>query len=688
MERAILARAKGPVVINRQPAGGGTGSSPLQVSSYVVQLGDVDVRDLVSVATPRAVLPAYEWDFGDGETEVTSTPQVVHDFFSAVDHAAGVGRFHVRCRIVHDGIEITRTLTLHSAYAACRARGVIVPHVVADTFTTKCLWFFTWSLVAYNVEDQPLVIDRYALAPLAKEGSEFASPSHLVHLTNTVTIPARGSAVLAGSVTIGDIISSDAPGFTVHYAGKAGDDTPVRFTAVFEQTLADRAKESAGGLPDIAEAGRVWPWEEVERRVLDAAARMESQGWNAVSVRPEAVATDAASRTVALAYLGIPAAREAAAQRRAGSLLASAARAPMLESSIVRSSSKTEPRFGVEPRLAIPPSIGNVSRGSVPGFLDRARVAFDGKGFQAIKSNPWPALPGLVLEGQICDPDNLTEEDLEQAAEQQLVCQATTEQYECLMPARFMNARKGDVILSPGGTGLIGSLLRHVDPPQNYSHSGIMTRNYDEVTHSTASEDRLLDYKVGLVDGGDGIEPRVLKYMWPGVVTQSVEAAVAEVAEMFVDPQNGKSYAISSFSPHAIGVSHNGTMEVVYPLVDEEWGDDEYTDPGAEYHERELGPDRVTNTLSRTYKWGGELRAEYSVSFALLVDNSVQVTVEGLPYEGTTEGTDDLDGAGSVTFNVPLDQTASAKLVITNTDENDDDRAEFTITVKNARNSN
>lgn len=577
-----------------------------------------------------------------------------------------------------------------------------------------------------------------------------------------------------------------------------------------------------------------------------------------------------------------------------------------------------------------------------------------------------------------------------------------------------MNARKGDVILSPGGTGLIGSLLRHVDPPQNYSHSGIMTRNYDEVTHSTASEDRLLDYKVGLVDGGDGIEPRVLKYMWPGVVTQSVEAAVAEVAEMFVDPENGKSYAISSFSPHAIGVSHNGTMEVVYPLVvkpdpfaetssiratlhavasdarllggrpgvnskshyrlycytdptigqtteapaeagwaegtfpsvcssfvwmvlkarglhlesgtadvmptdlesrdidggalvnpacpdglytytaaerfaaaqwlfdtihyeafdeagwlgelftdaaddlanqvvntfatddssgkdstawkvtkdanavspenilwwdapslkgyygyfepliyreprvemytvsrwkkvvawgtisgtvtfdgapvggalvqvyegksaftdgdgsyaltdvalgsylvkawkvidgflaeeavpvtlqtekltvdialqppderyrlaqisidfwgkDEEWGDDEYTDPGAEYHERELGPDQVTNTLSRTCKWGGELRAEYSVSFALLVDNSVQVTVEGLLYEGTTEGTDDLDGAGSVTFNVPLDQTASAKLVITNTDENDDDRAEFTITVKNARNSN
>ena len=67
------------------------------------------------------------------------------------------------------------------------------------------------------------------------------------------------------------------------------------------------------------------------------------------------------------------------------------------------------------------------------------------------------------------------------------------------MPGRFMNARKGDVVLSPTGDTLIGNLLREVDPPQMHAHSGIMTRNYDQITHSTASEDRLLDYPNGSV---------------------------------------------------------------------------------------------------------------------------------------------------------------------------------------------
>ena len=82
-----------------------------------------------------------------------------------------------------------------------------------------------------------------------------------------------------------------------------------------------------------------------------------------------------------------------------------------------------------------------------------------------------------------------------------LVCQATPETREVVTPARFLNALKGDVILSPGGNGSIGGLLLQVTPPQHYSHSGIMTRNYDQVTHSTASEDRLMDYPNGSVFG-------------------------------------------------------------------------------------------------------------------------------------------------------------------------------------------
>ena len=129
------------------------------------------------------------------------------------------------------------------------------------------------------------------------------------------------------------------------------------------------------------------------------------------------------------------------------------------------------------------------------------------------------------------------------------------------MPGRFMNACKGDTILSPGGTGLIGSLLRGVDPPQLYSHSGIMSRNYDEITHSTASEDRLADY----LEGKLHVRPDILKYLWPGTITQSVEASVN--GEYWVDPENGKRYLIVNFSPHSIGVSHNDDFVVVPPVV-------------------------------------------------------------------------------------------------------------------------
>ena len=49
-----------------------------------------------------------------------------------------------------------------------------------------------------------------------------------------------------------------------------------------------------------------------------------------------------------------------------------------------------------------------------------------------------------------------------------------------------------------------------------------MTRNYDEVTHSTASEERLINHARGS-KGGQGFEPDALKYMWPGVVAQTVD---------------------------------------------------------------------------------------------------------------------------------------------------------------------
>jgi hypothetical protein len=166
----------------------------------------------------------------------------------------------------------------------------------------------------------------------------------------------------------------------------------------------------------------------------------------------------------------------------------------------------------------------------------------------------------------VCEPDNFSEEDLALADAGQLVCQLADEPMDYLMPARWMNARKGDCILSPGGDGIIGGLMLNVKPAQWYSHSGIMTRNYDEIAHSTGSQKRLMDHLIGLVsDGSDGFEPSVLKYIWPGAVTQTVQHSIE--GEDFPDPEYDKIYSIAAFGPHTVGVTHNDQMKMIPPLV-------------------------------------------------------------------------------------------------------------------------
>lgn len=146
-----------------------------------------------------------------------------------------------------------------------------------------------------------------------------------------------------------------------------------------------------------------------------------------------------------------------------------------------------------------------------------------------------------------CDPDNISTEDAADAVREGLVCQLTDERETRTTPARFVNARKGDIILSPGGSGLIGSLLAQIYPAQRYSHCGIMTRNFDEIAHSTASEERLNDHRAGAI-GAPGFEESALKWMWPGPVVQKVEEAIN--GEPWTAPE-GKTYEISSFKNRA-----------------------------------------------------------------------------------------------------------------------------------------
>ena len=125
---------------------------------------------------------------------------------------------------------------------------------------------------------------------------------------------------------------------------------------------------------------------------------------------------------------------------------------------------------------------------------------------------------------------------------------------------------------------------------------------------------------------------------------------------------------------------------------EESFSSDELKHEGPQYFELEVSPDKPVNSLPSTYttyKWGGEVRVVYSITVWLLPDNTIEVQVKGLLYEGTgtSEKDDDLDGEGIAIFSVGVNQTTGTTFTITNTDENDDDAGTLAISVKNVRNN-
>jgi hypothetical protein len=106
---------------------------------------------------------------------------------------------------------------------------------------------------------------------------------------------------------------------------------------------------------------------------------------------------------------------------------------------------------------------------------------------------------------------------------------------------RIKDARKGDLLLTPGGpSGLIGAMLNALRPPQDYSHMGIVVEDDGSdaiaLRHCTASEDWLSRklFTTGTIFEGlplehwiplHGFRSDAVKYIWPGTITQTVEAA-------------------------------------------------------------------------------------------------------------------------------------------------------------------
>lgn len=533
LERAL--REKGRPAVPRAKTKASAARSSRGGTATVFALGDLDVRKaLEAQATePEA---QYEWDFGDGHTATTNSPSANHDYFRSIDHAKGHGQFVVTCHAAHSGTTVKRTLTIQSAYAMCKRTGTISAHVTADVFAHKRYAMISGAFTVDNVEDQPIVLDRVSLTAHTDEGETVSVPRPFVKLERAITIPAKSSSAVGVNVPFvvdapkdGEL-RFDARAFTALYAGTCGR-LQVRCSAVFEVPASEwdirPERPQLRAAPSLAR--EPWPWDEVEGFI----ERMQPKDVGPVTL-------DRGTGTIAVTLGPLHSDQLKKARKGAQRVLA-AIHAPM-------------DARALELRRLVP-----VSRTLAANAL---RLSGQSPGLAA------PALaqpePGPIAEGEICDPDNLTEQDQSQADAGQLVCQLTDEVIDVPMPARWMNARKGDVILSPGGDGIIGGLMLNVNPPQWYSHCGIMTRNYDEITHSTGSQERLLDHLRG--DGADGFEPKALKYLWPGAVTQTVEHSMD--GEPFPDPERPeKTYMVSSFDPHTVGVTHNDRMVMIPPLV-------------------------------------------------------------------------------------------------------------------------
>lgn len=162
-----------------------------------------------------------------------------------------------------------------------------------------------------------------------------------------------------------------------------------------------------------------------------------------------------------------------------------------------------------------------------------------------------------------CDPDNPGS-----PPSSGFSCQASgqweTESSGGPSGAHIANAMKGDTVVVRSCSGFIKTLMAKVDPPQVWTHSGIMTNNRYEVTQSTGHDGWLEAHPNGSFDEPtDGFEEQALRYLWPGTLTSTVEEAF-DTGRRVRSP-DGDEYGVRGFNPSEARC--NGDRNIVYPRV-------------------------------------------------------------------------------------------------------------------------
>lgn len=508
-----------------------------------------DDADLESLTRSTSVI-SWAWDFGTGETIRTRSPEVVYDFEAHLAPDQEHQLFDVRCDLtLADGTTstVTRTLSVVNAYAVCRARGVLAPPVTASP-ARKVLKAFQAGAVVRNVEAFPITLTarRFQWGE-----AETETVTGLEQLPDPIVIPEGATVTL--SVGIGfEVVPADVRSFTVLWLGNDPDGRSVHVESTFDVPLPDHRSRGirfgelavtrmlAKGLTAVELAADVDPVVDPDRRlVVEELVRLRDGAGVGWAVGRRVGGEDGAVRR----------ARRRAGGGEGGENLRLAGRAdPRLWLDLPDRLAPFEPAEAAGAAGPIGDSLTTLladdrlaslviegRAGARQPGLGRVRVS---EGLLNVGGWAEAIRAGLTgpAEGRVCDPDNLPEDAGDDWA-CQIVPQpdGTPELIDWHRPARFVNARKGDLILAPGGpAGFIGGLLGQVVPSQRYAHMGIMTRNYDMITHCTFADDRLEAHPNGAIDLGpfgsedaptDGFEPDVLRYGWPGTITQWVGAA-------------------------------------------------------------------------------------------------------------------------------------------------------------------
>lgn len=427
---------------------------------------------------PSPIIP-YQWNFGDGGQVVSTTiGYVEHDFETALDPAKEYQHFDVT--VSRAGLSVTRTLVVYNAYYNIKKKlGILAPSVDSNDFAVKGKEEFTGMMTIYNRDTVELKLSERRFIPILPDPDQLTVPTAVERLAKEITVAPK-SSVTVQVVAPHTQVPATSAGFSAYYAGQSAAGQPVRVGAHFDIHPKDRADNTPFSKTDL---------QSIYKEVGDA-LQVKANG----AAKDIAVAKDPAVNPIPKPILS-----------NVNQLLNSSKSLANLDDDPIAARIKKD--YGVDLKGIIAKLNVNKKKASDPTVGDQ------------------------------CDPDNLPEN-----IPANMVCQATDEQEQVPTDARIMNGRKGDVIISAGGNGIVGELLRQISPPQLWDHSGMITANNSQITHNTASQDRMMAY----VDDGfiyvHGIRPDVVKYGWPGVITQTVANAFGDPQSLELEEDNNENF--------------------------------------------------------------------------------------------------------------------------------------------------